>query len=73
MGTKDAGLRIRVNSELRTHFMAACHAQDITAAQVLRAFMRDFVTAHRQPSGADNEPVGADAPAGQVTTRPGGD
>jgi hypothetical protein len=71
MGTKDAGLRIRVDSELRAHFMAACHAQDITAAQVLRAFMRAFVTAHRQPSGA--EPVGAVAPAGQVTTMPGGD
>ena len=49
---KDAGLRIRIQKELRDRFIEACRRQDIPAAQVLREFMRGFV---------DNDP-GADAP-----------
>jgi hypothetical protein len=48
MGNKDAGLRIRVDSELRSRFLDACHSQDMPAAQVLRSFMKDFVFAHAQ-------------------------
>lgn len=44
--SKDVGLRIRVESELRSRFVDACRAQDVTAAHVLRSFMRDFVNKH---------------------------
>jgi len=40
---KDSGFRIRVDDELRGQFVSACRARDLTAAQVLRNFMRDFV------------------------------
>lgn len=42
---KDVGLRIRVQRELRDKFLEACHKQDLPAAQVLREFMRGYVTA----------------------------
>ncbi len=40
---KDAGLRIRVQRELRDQFLEACRAQDKPAAQVLREFMRQYI------------------------------
>jgi hypothetical protein len=40
------GLRIRVQKELREQFLEACKAQDKPAAQVLREFMRGFVSEH---------------------------
>ena len=40
---KDAGLRIRVQRELRDQFLETCRAQDKPAAQVLREFMRAYV------------------------------
>ena len=40
---KESGLRIRVDTPLRKEFIDTCHALDQTAAQVLRAYMRDFV------------------------------
>jgi len=43
---KDAGLRIRVQRELREKFLEVCRAQDKPAAQVLREFMRKYVTEH---------------------------
>ncbi|TXL75119.1 plasmid-related protein [Vineibacter terrae] len=43
---KDAGLRIRVQRELREQFLDVCRAQDRPAAQVLREFMRGFVAQH---------------------------
>lgn len=39
----EPGLRIRVEDRLRQDFIQACKAQDTTAAQVLRAFMRNYV------------------------------
>jgi len=45
--TKDAGLRLRVEKELRQEFVDACRATGKPAAQVLREFMRDFVTRER--------------------------
>jgi hypothetical protein len=36
-------MRVRVEEDLRSAFVKACHRQDLTAAQVIRAFMRDFV------------------------------
>lgn len=40
---KEAGLRIRLESRLRDDFVAACRSDDLTAAQVIRAFMRSYV------------------------------
>jgi hypothetical protein len=53
MAAKNAGLRIRVERTLRDDFLAACRAEDKSAAQVVRAFMRRFVagrpTSARRP------------------------
>ena len=43
---KDAGLRIRVQRDLREKFLEVCRAQDKPAAQVLREFMREYVIEH---------------------------
>ena len=43
---KDVGLRIRVQRDLREKFLEVCRAQDKPAAQVLREFMREYVTGH---------------------------
>lgn len=40
---KDAGMRIRVEQNLREEFIAACQTQHTPAAQVLRQFMRGYV------------------------------
>lgn len=52
MKTKDAGLRIRVERQLRDEFLEACRLQDRPAAQVLREFMRRYVAEHT----ADSQP-----------------
>lgn len=44
--TKDSGLRIRVQRDLREEFVAVCDAQNKVAAQVLREFMRAYVDRH---------------------------
>lgn len=49
---KESGLRIRVDKGLRQRFVETCRAQDVTASQVLRHFMRQYVDeaeADRQP------------------------
>lgn len=40
---KDAGMRIRVEQELRDAFVAACQKIDVPAAQVLREHMKAVV------------------------------
>ena len=40
---KTAGFRIRVEPELRQAFVVACQANEQSAAQVLRLFMRHYV------------------------------
>jgi antitoxin component of RelBE/YafQ-DinJ toxin-antitoxin module len=42
----EAGLRIRVDDNLRRDFIETCKSQDATASQVLRAFMRNYVEQH---------------------------
>lgn len=42
MAMKDAGLRIRVERELRDAFRSACAAENREASEVLREFMRSF-------------------------------
>jgi hypothetical protein len=43
MSMKDAGMRIRVAPELRDKFVNLCRYNDLSDAQVLRSFLRDFV------------------------------
>lgn len=50
---KESGLRIRVDSQLRVDFLRACKKDDLTAAQVLRAFMRMYL--ERQQRGQQTE------------------
>jgi hypothetical protein len=45
--TKDAGLRLRVEKELRQEFVEACRSTGKPAAQVIREFMREFVARER--------------------------
>jgi hypothetical protein len=46
MATKDVGLRIRVERDLRDEFLEACRVRDRPAAQVIREFMRSYVAGH---------------------------
>lgn len=46
--TKDSGLRIRVQRDLRDKFLEVCRTQDKPAAQVIREFMREYVE-HQGP------------------------
>ncbi|MCY7314801.1 MAG: hypothetical protein LH480_04060 [Rubrivivax sp.] len=46
MSSKDAGMRVRVERELRDGFIAACQSQGLVAAEVLRDFMRGFAAKH---------------------------
>ena len=50
---KESGLRIRVETQLREEFLHACKKDDLTAAQVLRAFMRAYVERQRQGDQPD--------------------
>jgi hypothetical protein len=52
MSTKDSGMRIRVEKELREAFVQACRSQNRPAAEVLRDFMRSFTD--KQPAGQGN-------------------
>jgi hypothetical protein len=46
--TKDSGMRIRVEKELRKAFIQACRSQNRPAADVLRDFMRSFTEKQAQ-------------------------
>lgn len=60
MSTKDAGLRIRVERELREAFVLACSADHRKASDVLREFMSAY--AKKNPGGKQtNLFVGGDA------------
>lgn len=48
-GMKNAGIRIRVEKELRTAFRNACKSRDRAASDVLREFMRSYV--EHNPAG----------------------
>lgn len=54
------GLRIRIDDGLRTEFIQTCRSNDQTAAQVLRAFMRQYVEAGKPPD-RQRETVGKQA------------
>jgi antitoxin component of RelBE/YafQ-DinJ toxin-antitoxin module len=44
---KAAGMRIRIEQELRDEFMAVCRSHDMPAAQVIRSFIKDYVLQHQ--------------------------
>jgi len=48
MSTKDCGMRIRLEKELREAFVGACRAQSLGASDVLRDFMRAYADRHHQ-------------------------
>ncbi len=50
---KTAALRIRIEPKLHKEFLAACKAQDVPASQVLREFMKQFVSANQQTPQLD--------------------
>ena len=50
---KDVGMRIRLDRELRDHFLAICQRQDRPAAQVIRDFMRDHVRKNAKASSGE--------------------
>lgn len=50
---KESGLRIRVESQLREDFLRVCKKDDLTAAQVLRAFMRTYIDRHMRGQQVD--------------------
>lgn len=46
MSSKDVGIRIRVEKELREAFRGACASEQLLASDVLRQFMRSFAELH---------------------------
>ena len=56
---KEAGMRIRVEPELREEFTEACKRQHVPAAQVLREYMREFVKAQPKPRKTKSKSVTA--------------
>ena len=43
-------MTFRVEPDLQAAFVAACKANDLSAAQVLRAAMRDYLERNAQPA-----------------------
>ena len=50
---KTAALRIRIEPELHKRFIDTCKAQDIPASQVLREFMKQYVSTHETTAQLD--------------------
>lgn len=45
---QSSSMTFRVDADLQAAFVAACKARDVTAAQVLRAAMRDYLDRNAQ-------------------------
>ncbi len=50
---KTAALRIRIEPELHKKFLDTCRARDLSASQVLREFMKQYVSTHEQTPQLD--------------------
>ena len=50
---KTAALRIRIEPDLHQEFLATCKAQDVPASQVLREFMKQYVSANKRTPQLD--------------------
>lgn len=48
MAANNENFTVRVSAELRDAFKAACDRQDVTASQLFRRWMRDFVESNAQ-------------------------
>lgn len=62
MSSKDAGLRIRVERDLREAFQGACVSENRNASEVLREFMQTYVERHQGGQGD----LFSSSPRGQV-------
>ena len=51
--SKTAGFRIRIEPDLHKRFLDTCRAQDIPASQVLREFIKQYVSTHGDTSQLD--------------------
>ncbi|WP_031238245.1 hypothetical protein [Asticcacaulis sp. AC466] len=58
MKEKDAGMRIRVERELRDEFLKVCREQDRPAAQAIREFMREYIAAKKSERAGRTERFG---------------
>ena len=47
MRKKNVAFKIRIEEELRREFVDTCNADDLTAAQVVRRFMRGYIERHK--------------------------
>lgn len=50
---KTAALRVRIEPDLHKEFLATCKEQDIPASQVLREFIRQFVSSRERTAQLD--------------------
>lgn len=72
---KDAGIRIRVERQLRAAFAAACQAENKQASDVLREFMEAYVARHYGGQAdlfaehRDEGPPSSGGPAGAAEQR----
>ena len=71
MSSKDVGLRIRLEKELREAFQVACALENRGASEVLRAFMQAFVDQRHGGLQPDMFPVQASRRPRQSTQKKG--
>jgi len=67
--SKDAGLRIRVERELREAFQGACLAEKRSASEVLREFMQAYSDRHQGGRQANLFALSVDRKPRQSTKR----
>lgn len=64
---KEAGMRIRIEPELRDAFVTTCRSQQVPAAEVLRNFMREYVRkCERTQPRAATKAMATDAAGGKA-------
>lgn len=56
-------MNFKASPELRDAFTQECERRDLTAAQVLRGFMRDFVAGRAYPTFTPQDDAAEDGPA----------
>ncbi|MDI9331189.1 MAG: hypothetical protein QM527_07750 [Alphaproteobacteria bacterium] len=68
---KEAGMRIRIEPELREAFVSACRGQALPAARVLRTFMKEYVSkCERTQGGVQTATEGASGKARPHARKP---
>ena len=51
----EAGIRVRIDPELRDKFILACRNNDLTASQVIRSYIREYVKSNLQQESKNND------------------